>query len=205
MPEHQSDIFVIFTVTMEILLEPTSNKLLVGDVGDSIWIDLMTLDINLAAKPCQGDSLEFYLIRAVFILINGEPWLLQPYSMKARNRKLPDQDQLNRTNVDIPGIEASDPYSIVDEPRLRLIYLNNKEEKRVMDLLEIVKFCDATLEKVLKEIKLKIFETEFLKKALLLGDLDLKIMKAYKREITKRLRHHEQMRRWESLVNEGDC
>nr|GEU43426.1 Gag-Pol polyprotein [Tanacetum cinerariifolium] len=39
--EHQSDIFVIFTVTMEILLEPKSNKLLVGDVGDSIWIELV--------------------------------------------------------------------------------------------------------------------------------------------------------------------
>nr|GEY37038.1 hypothetical protein [Tanacetum cinerariifolium] len=46
MPEHQSDIFVIFTLMMEILLEPTSNKLLVGDVGDSIWIELVTLDIN---------------------------------------------------------------------------------------------------------------------------------------------------------------
>nr|GEW36770.1 integrase, catalytic region, zinc finger, CCHC-type, peptidase aspartic, catalytic [Tanacetum cinerariifolium] len=34
-------------VTMEILLEPTSNKLLVGDMGDSIWIELVTLDINL--------------------------------------------------------------------------------------------------------------------------------------------------------------
>nr|GEV63052.1 retrovirus-related Pol polyprotein from transposon TNT 1-94 [Tanacetum cinerariifolium] len=30
MPEHQSDIFEIFTVTMEILLEPTSNEILVG-------------------------------------------------------------------------------------------------------------------------------------------------------------------------------
>nr|GFB34056.1 retrovirus-related Pol polyprotein from transposon TNT 1-94 [Tanacetum cinerariifolium] len=47
MPEHQSDILVIFTATMEILLEPTSSKLLVGDVGDSIWIELVTLDINL--------------------------------------------------------------------------------------------------------------------------------------------------------------
>ncbi|GKC51772.1 hypothetical protein Tco_1074517 [Tanacetum coccineum] len=46
-----------------------------------------------------------------------------------------------------------------------LIYLNNKEEKRVMNLVEIVKFCDDTLERVLKEVKLKIFETEFLKKA----------------------------------------
>ncbi|GKD52884.1 hypothetical protein Tco_1286271, partial [Tanacetum coccineum] len=33
-----------------------------------------------------------------------------------------------------------------------------------MYLVEIVKFCDATLERVLKEVKLKIFETEFWKK-----------------------------------------
>nr|GEX18132.1 hypothetical protein [Tanacetum cinerariifolium] len=45
-----SDIFEIFTVTMEILLESTSNKLLVGDVGDSIWIELVTLDINLGLE-----------------------------------------------------------------------------------------------------------------------------------------------------------
>nr|GEZ83317.1 hypothetical protein [Tanacetum cinerariifolium] len=38
------------SVTMEILLEPTSNKLLVGDVGDSIWIELVTLDINLGPE-----------------------------------------------------------------------------------------------------------------------------------------------------------
>nr|GEV47991.1 copia protein [Tanacetum cinerariifolium] len=37
-------------VTMEILLEPTSNKLLVGNVGDSMWIKLMTLDINLGPE-----------------------------------------------------------------------------------------------------------------------------------------------------------
>nr|GEW37464.1 copia protein [Tanacetum cinerariifolium] len=37
-------------VTMEILLEPTSNKLLVGDIGDSIWIELVTLDFNLGPE-----------------------------------------------------------------------------------------------------------------------------------------------------------
>nr|GEW68745.1 hypothetical protein [Tanacetum cinerariifolium] len=50
MPEHQSDILVIFTVTMEILLEPPSSKLLVGDMGDSLWIELVTLDINLGPE-----------------------------------------------------------------------------------------------------------------------------------------------------------
>ncbi|GJZ85318.1 hypothetical protein Tco_0650657, partial [Tanacetum coccineum] len=93
-----------------------------------------------------------------------------------------------------PGIEACDHYSIVDKPTTGLIYLNEKEEKRDMYLVEIVKFCDATLERVLKEVKLKIFETEFWKKPSLLGKLDLDIMKAFKREITKRPRHREQMR-----------
>ncbi|GJS15757.1 hypothetical protein Tco_0410229 [Tanacetum coccineum] len=59
------------------------------------------------------------------------------------------------------GIKAYDPYSIVDKPDTGLIFLNSKNEKRVMYLVEIVKFCDATLERVLKEVKLKIFETEF--------------------------------------------
>nr|GEV14997.1 hypothetical protein [Tanacetum cinerariifolium] len=35
-----------------------------------------------------------------------------------------------------------------------------KDEKRVMYLVEIVKFCDAMLEKVLKEVKLNIFQSE---------------------------------------------
>nr|GEU96443.1 hypothetical protein [Tanacetum cinerariifolium] len=39
-----------FGLTMEILLEPTSSKLLVGDVGYSIWIELVTLDINLGPE-----------------------------------------------------------------------------------------------------------------------------------------------------------
>ncbi|GJV55344.1 hypothetical protein Tco_1456349 [Tanacetum coccineum] len=73
------------------------------------------------------------------------------------------------------GIEARDPYSIVDKPTMDMIYLN---------------------------IKLKIFESEFWKKPPLLGELDLDIMKAFEREITKRLRHREQMRKWESFVNE---
>ncbi|GKA39926.1 hypothetical protein Tco_0732519 [Tanacetum coccineum] len=84
------------------------------------------------------------------------------------------------------GIEVHDLYSIVDKPDTGLIYLNNKDEKRVMYLVEIVKFCDATLKKVLKEVKLRIFQNEFWKKPPLLGELDLDIMKTYEREITKR-------------------
>ncbi|GKB25491.1 hypothetical protein Tco_0864892 [Tanacetum coccineum] len=55
--------------------------------------------------------------------------------------------------------EEHAPYTIVDEPQMGLIYLNSKDEKRVMYLEEIVKFCDATLEKVLNEVKLIMFES----------------------------------------------
>ncbi|GJR47145.1 hypothetical protein Tco_1315248 [Tanacetum coccineum] len=99
------------------------------------------------------------------------------------------------------GIEAHEPYSIVDKPNTSLIYLNSKDEKRVMYLLEIVKFCDATLEKVLNEVKLRIFQNQFLKKPPRLAELDLVIMKAFEREISKRLSHRQQMRMWESFMN----
>ncbi|GJY78229.1 hypothetical protein Tco_0484030 [Tanacetum coccineum] len=96
---------------------------------------------------------------------------------------------LTAPTLTFPGIEAHNPYSILDKPNTGLIYLNSKNEKRVMYLVEIVKFCDATLEKVLKEVKLKIFQSEPSKKPPLLGELDRDIMKAYKREITKHLRN----------------
>ncbi|GJX75365.1 retrovirus-related pol polyprotein from transposon TNT 1-94 [Tanacetum coccineum] len=68
-----------------------------------------------------------------------------------------------------PGIEEYELFLIVDKPTTGLIYLNSKDEKWVMYLVEFVKFCDATLEKVLKEVKLKIFQSEPWKKPPLLG------------------------------------
>nr|GEZ46115.1 hypothetical protein [Tanacetum cinerariifolium] len=56
-----------------------------------------------------------------------------------------------------PSVEAYDPYSIVDKQQTSLIYLNSKDDKRVMYLMDIVKFYDAMLEKVLNEVKLRIF------------------------------------------------
>ncbi|GJY70652.1 hypothetical protein Tco_0474355 [Tanacetum coccineum] len=108
---------------------------------------------------------------------------------------------LTASTLSFSGIEAYESYLIVNKPNMGLIYLNNKDEKRVMYLVEILKFCDATLEKVLKEVKLKIFQSEPWKKPSLLGELDRDIMRAFERKITKRLSHQEQMRIWESFVN----
>ncbi|GJT36239.1 hypothetical protein Tco_0926658, partial [Tanacetum coccineum] len=110
------------------------------------------------------------------------------------------QSKVNLTvpTLTFPGIEEYEPYSIVDKP-YQFIYLNTKIET-VMELSEIMKSCDATLEKVLKEVKLKIFQSEPWKKPPLLGELYRDIMRAFEIEITKRLSHREQMRRWESFV-----
>ncbi|GKE11248.1 hypothetical protein Tco_1414799, partial [Tanacetum coccineum] len=104
-----------------------------------------------------------------------------------------------RVNLTAPtltfiGIEAHEPYLIVDKPNTGLIYLNNKDEKRVMYLVEIVKFCDVALERVLNEVKPRIFQNQFWKKPPPIGEVDLDIMKAFDREISKLLRHRQQMR-----------
>ncbi|GJY35153.1 hypothetical protein Tco_0420531 [Tanacetum coccineum] len=82
-----------------------------------------------------------------------------------RNKKLGIESyqikvNLTASTLTFPRIEAHEPFSIVDKPSTGLIYLNSKDEKRVMYLIETVKFCDAILEKVLKEVKLKIFQSE---------------------------------------------
>ncbi|GKA58198.1 retrovirus-related pol polyprotein from transposon TNT 1-94 [Tanacetum coccineum] len=112
-----------------------------------------------------------------------------------------DNRKIKLMNSLIMFIKKHTPYTIVDEPQTGLINLNSQDKKRVMYLVEIVKFCDATLEKVLNEVKLRMFESQVLKKPPLLSDLDQDIMKAYEREISKRLSHRQQMRRWESFVN----
>ncbi|GJW35224.1 hypothetical protein Tco_0058144 [Tanacetum coccineum] len=62
---------------------------------------------------------------------------------------------LTAPTLTFPGIKAHEPYSIVDKVSTGLIYLNSKVEKWIMYLTEIVKFCDATLEKLLNEMALQ--------------------------------------------------
>nr|GEV15492.1 zf-CCHC domain-containing protein/UBN2 domain-containing protein [Tanacetum cinerariifolium] len=138
-----------------------------------------------SSKHSAKDSKTYILVMRA----NDKPYSFSEADFKYLNKNAP--------TLTFPGIEEHAPYSIVDKPQTGLIYLNSKDEKRVMYLVEIVKFCDATLKKVLNEVKLRMFERQFLKKPPLLSDLDQDIMRAYEREISKRLSHREQMRRWE--------
>ncbi|GKC62548.1 hypothetical protein Tco_1095146 [Tanacetum coccineum] len=83
------------------------------------------------------------------------------------------RENLTALTLTFPGIEAHDLTLIRGQPKYR----------------------------VLKEVKLKIFKYEPWKKPPQLGELDLDILKALEREIRNRLRHHVQMKRWESFMN----
>ncbi|GJT12794.1 retrovirus-related pol polyprotein from transposon TNT 1-94 [Tanacetum coccineum] len=72
--------------------------------------------------------------------------------------------------------------------------LNKIDIEDLYNLCRSKKFCDATLEKVLNEVKLRMFKSQFLKKPPLLSDLDQGIIKAYEREISKRLSHRNSSR-----------
>ncbi|GJT36240.1 hypothetical protein Tco_0926659 [Tanacetum coccineum] len=148
--------------------------------------------VNYRETKLMNSLITFTKIRVIWERVHDFQLGIKSYQVKV-NLIVP--------TFTFPGIEAYEPYSIVDKPYTSLIYLNSKDEKQVMYLVEIMKFCDATLEKVLKEVKLKIFQSEPWKKPPLLGELDRDIMRAFEREITKRLSHQEQMRRWESFVN----
>ncbi|GKE98738.1 hypothetical protein Tco_0022089, partial [Tanacetum coccineum] len=50
-------------------------------------------------------------------------------------------------------IEEEKLLTITYEPVVGLVYENSKQEKRVMDIKEILKFCDATLKRVLEKMK----------------------------------------------------
>ncbi|GJZ72478.1 hypothetical protein Tco_0636329 [Tanacetum coccineum] len=51
----------------------------------------------------------------------------------------------------IPSIKNLEPFSIITDPFIGIVYENIKKEMRVMGIREIPKFCDATLDKVMKK------------------------------------------------------
>nr|GFB60983.1 hypothetical protein [Tanacetum cinerariifolium] len=89
---------------------------------------------------------------------------------------------------------------ITFDPLVCLIYKNNKKEKRVMNIKEIPKFCDAILKKGCGEGER--FNLDVKHGYAYLNKDDARHMMFYEEYIQERLRHREQMRRWESYVHE---
>ncbi|GJS91917.1 hypothetical protein Tco_0774553 [Tanacetum coccineum] len=123
----------------------------------------------------------------------------------------PDYKNLNKN--DIEGIvhqelndmgkriEEYDVFSIVYEPVHRIIYTNNKKEKRVMRPLEIHKFCDATLRRTLEGLKSYYNDVKYGYVQKELTNDEVEFLKLFEEEIEVRLNYRDQMRGWEMYVN----
>ncbi|GKC43207.1 hypothetical protein Tco_1060929 [Tanacetum coccineum] len=111
-----------------------------------------------------------------------------------------------KVNLTIPsltffGIEKKKLLTITSDPVVGLIYENIKQEKRVMIIKEIPNFCDATLKRVLEKVKKFNLDVKYGYADPYLSDEDAEYMEFYVEYIQERLRHQDQMRRWESYVN----
>ncbi|GKB49939.1 hypothetical protein Tco_0900692 [Tanacetum coccineum] len=100
---------------------------------------------------------------------------------------------LTASTLTVPGIEDLSPYSIIVIPFIGLVYENSKKERRVMNIDEIPKFCDATLERVLKNVKKINSDVKHSFKYPLLGEQDVEIMRFFEEYIQDRLKHRIQM------------
>ncbi|GKD04255.1 hypothetical protein Tco_1179229 [Tanacetum coccineum] len=120
------------------------------------------------------------------------------YQLRLESYKL--KVNLTAPKLTFSGIKDQTPYTIIALPFIGLIYKNSKKEKRVMDIDNIPKFCDATLKGV-ENVKKINLDVKHGYKDPPLSNEDAELMKFYEVDIQERLKHQDQMRRWESYVN----
>ncbi|GJT09640.1 retrovirus-related pol polyprotein from transposon TNT 1-94 [Tanacetum coccineum] len=99
------------------------------------------------------------------------------------------------------GVEKHIMFSIIYEPVHGIIYKNSKKEKRVIRHSEIHKFCDATLNKVLEGLKSYNNDVKYGYVQRELTNDEVGYLKLFEEDIEVRLKHRNQMRRWEIYVN----
>ncbi|GKB61089.1 hypothetical protein Tco_0917275 [Tanacetum coccineum] len=113
------------------------------------------------------------------------------------------QQKVNLTapTITFPSIEKHKMFFIISEPIYDIIYENSKKEKRVMGHKEIHKFCDATLKRVLEGLKSYNNDVKHRYVTPSLSKEDVECLRLFEEEIEERLKHCDQMRRWEMYVN----
>nr|GEX36340.1 hypothetical protein [Tanacetum cinerariifolium] len=99
-------------------------------------------------------------------------------------------------------IEKHEMFFIIYEPVHGIIYKNRKKEKKVMRHLEIYKFCDATLNRVLEGLKSYNNDVKYGYIQKDLTKYEVEYLKLFEKEIEDRLKYQRQMRRWESVPKE---
>nr|GEX56541.1 hypothetical protein [Tanacetum cinerariifolium] len=113
------------------------------------------------------------------------------------------QQKVNLTapTITFLDIEKYKLFSIISEPVYGIIYKNNKKEKRVMRHQKVHKFFDATLKRVLKELKSYNNNVKHGYVTLSLSREDVEYLQLFEEEIKERLKHRNLMRCYEMYVN----
>ncbi|GJT38898.1 hypothetical protein Tco_0938763 [Tanacetum coccineum] len=101
----------------------------------------------------------------------------------------------------IPGIEELEPYTIITNHFIGIVYENNKKERRVVNIEELPKIYDVTLNKVLKKVEEINIVARYGFKDPPPNEEHKEVMEFFEEEIKEHVRFIRKMRRWESFVN----
>ncbi|GJV79543.1 hypothetical protein Tco_1515413 [Tanacetum coccineum] len=130
---------------------------------------------------------------------NEQGYRVQDYQLGIESYQI--KINLTAPTLVIPGIEELEPYTIIIDPFIGIVYENNKKQRRVMNINELPKFCDATLDRVLKKVKEIIVAARYGFKDSPQNEEHKKVMGFFEEEIKERLMFRRHMRRCESFVN----
>ncbi|GKD44691.1 hypothetical protein Tco_1269336 [Tanacetum coccineum] len=135
---------------------------------------------------------------------------------KCHSKTRPDLEEVlsNQKIIEVIRVLHSETYEkdLMDEicvkradvdPFVGIVYKNSKKERRVMNVDELLKFYDATLKRVLKNVREINVEARHGFKDPPLSEKDKELMVLLKEEIKERLKYLRQMRMWENYVNES--
>nr|GEX14140.1 hypothetical protein [Tanacetum cinerariifolium] len=108
---------------------------------------------------------------------------------------------LNAPIISFLEVEKHEMFFIIYETVHRIIYKNSKKEKIEIRHLEIYKFYDATLNRVLEGLKSYNNDVRYGYNQRDLFKDGVEYLKLFEEETEDRLKYRRQMRRWESYVN----
>nr|GEX14445.1 ribonuclease H-like domain-containing protein [Tanacetum cinerariifolium] len=152
----------------------------------------------LIMKGKVPDYAKTGLLWSLSVFIRSSVIWERVHDFQLRTKSYKQKVNLTTLTISFLEIEMHEMFSIIYEPVHGIIYKNSKKEKRVMRHLEIHKFCDATLNKVLEGLKSYNNDVKY---GYIQRDItkdEVEYLKLFKEEIEDRLKYQRQMKRWES-------
>ncbi|GJW24697.1 hypothetical protein Tco_0038508 [Tanacetum coccineum] len=128
-------------------------------------------------------------------------------AIRVKNEETHGQDFMDEIVINItaptliiPDIEELEPYTIITDPFIGIVYENSKKERRVMNIDELPKFCGAMLTRVLKKVEEILLAACYGFRDPPLSEEHKEVMGFFEEEVKERLKLRRQIRRWESFV-----